>query len=68
MNICEFYNDLQATLSVFLLQIDGRVWFSRWLEYIRLRLLDQIIIRFAIVNPQIARPVAKFEGPKCQIP
>ena len=68
MNISEFDNDLQATLSVFLLQIDCQVWFSRWMEFIRLRLLDRIVKRSVIVNPQIARPVTKLEGLKCQIP
>ena len=74
MNICEFCNDLQATPSVFLLQIqvNCRVWFSRWFsqwfEYIRFRLLDQIKIRSAIiVNPQVASPVARGPNVKFHI-
>ena len=67
MNIGEFYYDLQATLAVFLLQINRRVWFSRWFEIFRLRLLDRFIIRSRIVNPQIVRPVARIEGPKSNI-
>ena len=64
MNIREFHNDLQATLGIFLLQIDCRVWFDRWSEIFRFRLLGRIVT----LDPQIVGPVAEIEGPECHIP
>ena len=68
MNICEFHNDLQATLGIILLQIDCRVWFNGWFEYFRFRLLDMLVIKSAILNPHILEPVTKIGGPKRHIP